>query len=61
MNIGAVIAHPAGFRAMTSGGRTLDPSYPVINPDDIAEERWTLVTRRDRVEAEAIIAPLPVA
>jgi hypothetical protein len=36
---------------MTSGDATLDPSYPLINPDDIAQELWTLVTRRDRVEA----------
>ena len=57
VNIGAVIERSAGFRAMTSGGATLDPRYPVINPDDIAQELWTLVNKRDRVEA--ILPPLP--
>lgn len=59
VNIGAVIEHSAGLQAMTAGGRTLDPRYPLINPDDIAQEIWTLVTRRDRVEA--ILPPLPTA
>jgi len=59
VNIGAVIDGSAGFRAMTSGGATLDPRYPLINPDDVAQELWTLVTKRDRVEA--ILPPLPSA
>ena len=59
LNIGAVIENSAGYRAMTAGGVTLDPRYPIIKPDDIAEELWTLVTRRDRVEA--ILPPLPAA
>ena len=57
ISIGAFIDHSAGLRAMTSGGATLDPGLPVINPDDIAQEIWTLVTKRDRVEA--ILPPLP--
>lgn len=59
LNIGAVIENSAGFRAMTAGGVALDPRYPVLNPDDVAEELWTLVNRRDRVEA--ILPPLPAA
>lgn len=59
VNIGAVIDRSAGLRIMTSGGTALDPRYPIINPDDIAEELWTLVTKRDRVEA--ILPPLPTA
>ena len=59
VNIGAVIDRSAGLRAMTSGGATLDPRLPVINPDDIAQEIWTLVNERDRVEA--ILPPLPQA
>jgi short-subunit dehydrogenase len=59
VNIGAVIDRSAGLRAMTSGGATLDPRLPVINPDEIAQEIWTLVTQRDRVEA--ILPPLPPA
>jgi short-subunit dehydrogenase len=57
VNIGAVVENSAGFRAMTAGGTPLDPRYPVISPDGVAEELWTLVTKRDRVEA--IIPPLP--
>ena len=57
VNISAVIDRSAGLRAMTSGGRALDPRLPVINPDDIAEEIWSLVTQHDRVEA--ILPPLP--
>ncbi|TJV12489.1 MAG: short-chain dehydrogenase, partial [Mesorhizobium sp.] len=29
----------------------LDPRYPILDPDHIADELWSLVTRRDRVEA----------
>ncbi len=57
INIGAFIECSAGLRAITSGGATLDPRLPVINPDDIVQETWTLVTQRDRVEA--ILPPLP--
>jgi short-subunit dehydrogenase len=59
VNIGAMIDRSAGMRAMTATGATLDPSFPVIDPDDIAEEIWTLVTQRDRVEA--ILPPLAAA
>ncbi|MDL2397816.1 SDR family NAD(P)-dependent oxidoreductase [Rhizobium mayense] len=59
VNIGAVIDHSAGLRAMTSGGVMLDPRYPVLDPNDIAEEVWSLVTERDWVEA--IVPPLPGA
>jgi hypothetical protein len=44
---------------MTAGGAPLDPKYSVISPDDIAGELWTLITKRDRVEA--ILPPLPPA
>jgi short-subunit dehydrogenase len=59
VNIGAMIERSAGLRAMTSGGAKLDPRYPMINPDDIAQELCTLVTKRDRVEA--ILPSLPTA
>lgn len=59
LNIGAVIENSAGFRAMTSGGAKLDPRYPLISPDDIAQELWTLVTKRDRIEA--ILPPMQAA
>jgi short-subunit dehydrogenase len=57
VNIGAIIDRSTGLRAMTSGGATLDPRLLVIDPDDIAKEIWSLVTRRDRIEA--ILPPLP--
>ena len=50
VNIGAAIERSAGLRAMTASGMELG-SYPVIDPDDIAREIWTLVTERNRVEA----------
>jgi len=59
LNIGAVIEGSAGYRAMTADGAPLDPRYPVINPDDIAQELWTLVTQRDRVEA--VLPPMRAA
>ncbi|MDF0490426.1 SDR family NAD(P)-dependent oxidoreductase [Sphingomonas sp. H39-1-10] len=51
VNIGAMIERSAGLRAATAGGTELDPSFPVIDPDEIAGEIWSLVTRRDRAEA----------
>ncbi|MGV4792132.1 SDR family NAD(P)-dependent oxidoreductase [Rhizobium sp. F40D2] len=59
VNIGAAIERSAGLRAMTADGTPLDPRFPVIDPDDIAEEIWGLVTKRDRVEA--ILPPMPHA
>ncbi|TIV72951.1 MAG: SDR family NAD(P)-dependent oxidoreductase [Mesorhizobium sp.] len=59
LNIGAVIDRSAGLRAMTSAGADLDPRYPIIDPDHIAEELWSLVTKRDRVEA--ILPPMPAS
>lgn len=57
VNIGAMIERSAGLRAATAKGMTFDSRFPTIDPDDIAQEIWTLVTRRDRVEA--ILPPLP--
>ncbi|RUW04868.1 short-chain dehydrogenase, partial [Mesorhizobium sp. M1A.F.Ca.IN.022.05.2.1] len=51
VNIGGVIDRSTGLRAMTSAGAELDPRYPILDPDHIADELWSLVTRRDRVEA----------
>lgn len=57
VSIGAMIERSAGLRFATAGGRQLDPRLSTIDPDEIAEEIWTLVTRRDR--GEAILPPLP--
>jgi len=58
LTIGALIERSAGYRAMTASGAPLDARFPVVNPDDLAQEVWSLVTKRDRVEA---IVPLPAA
>ncbi|MBK1822295.1 SDR family NAD(P)-dependent oxidoreductase [Burkholderia orbicola] len=50
VNIGAMIERSAGLRAATAGGNELPPNLPFIDPDVIAEEIWSLVTKRDRVE-----------
>lgn len=49
VTIGALIERSAGHRALTAGGQ--QPKFPIISPDTIADEIWTLVTKRDRVEA----------
>jgi short-subunit dehydrogenase len=53
--IGASIERSGMRRAMEASGQPLQ-GFPVISPDTIAEEVWTLVTKRDRVEA---VLPLP--
>ena len=50
VSIGAMIERSAGMRAATAGGASLDPSFPVLDPDDIAEEIWSFVARRDQPE-----------
>lgn len=57
VTIGVLIERSAGHRIMTASGVPLDSRLPVLDPDTIAEEVWTLVTKRDRVEA--ILPPLP--
>ncbi|MET3597891.1 short-subunit dehydrogenase [Mesorhizobium shonense] len=59
INIGAFIDRSAGLRAMTAAGAEPDPRYPIIDPDHIAEELWSLVTKRDRVEA--ILPQMPAS
>ena len=56
VTIGALIERSAGHRAFTASGHPLN--FPVISPDVIAEETWSLVTKRDRIEA---ILPTPAA
>lgn len=55
VTIGALIERSAGHRIMTASGQPI--AFPVISPDSIADEIWSLVTNRDRVEA--ILPPLP--
>jgi len=57
LNVGAVIEHSAGFRAMRASGLLVNEGYQLVSPDDVAQKLWTLVTKRNQVEA--IIAPRP--
>ncbi|MGO4700638.1 SDR family NAD(P)-dependent oxidoreductase [Dyella sp. 2RAB6] len=59
VSIGAMIDRSAGKLALEARGIKLEGDIPSMDPDDIAQEIWTLVTRRDR--AEAILPPLPSA
>lgn len=57
LHIGAMIDRSAGLKLATTNGRNLPPGYPMIDPDDIAQEIWKLVTDRDRVEAILPVMP----
>jgi hypothetical protein len=54
--VGAMINNSAGMAAALSAGMVLD-SYPVVDPDMLADEVWSLAGERDR--AESIVPPLP--
>ena len=56
LHVGAMIDNSAGMAAALSAGMVLD-SYPVIHPDMLADEVWSLAGERDR--AESIVPPLP--
>ena len=57
LHIGALIDRSAGLKLAPSNGRNLPPGYPMIDPDDIAQKIWKLVTDRDRVEAILPVMP----
>ncbi len=58
LSIGAMLQRSAGLRAMAAAGGRLDEKYPVLDPDEVAQTLWTMVERRDRIEA---IAPSSLA
>lgn len=58
VSIGGAIERSEGFTALMASGAPTDSTFPVLDPDDIADEIWHLVTKRDR--SEAIIPPLPL-
>jgi short-subunit dehydrogenase len=58
VTIGALINRSAGHRVLTASGVSLD-RFPMIDPDTIAEEIWSLVTKRERIEA--VLPPMPAA
>lgn len=57
LHVGAMIDNSAGMAAALSAGMKLDPSFPVVDPDILADEVWTLATKRER--NEAVLPPLP--
>jgi len=59
VSIGAMIDRSAGKLALEAQGVKLEGDLPTMDPDDIAQEIWALVTGRDRTEA--ILPPLPTA
>jgi len=59
VSIGGVIDRSAGKRDLDAKGIQLPPSVPIVDPDDIAQEIWTLVTERNR--PEAIVPAMPTA
>jgi hypothetical protein len=56
LHVGAMIDNSAGMAAALAAGMVLD-AFPVVDPDLLADEVWSLATKRDRTEA--IVPPLP--
>jgi short-subunit dehydrogenase len=56
LHVGAMIDNSTGMAAALAAGMVLD-SFPVVDPDLLADEVWSLATKRDRTEA--IVPPLP--
>jgi short-subunit dehydrogenase len=50
LHVGAMIENSTGMAAALAAGMVLD-SFPVVDPDMLADEVWSLATRRDRIEA----------
>ena len=57
LHVGAMINNSAGMAAALAAGMIMDSSFPVVDPDILAEEIWSMATKRDR--SEAILPPLP--
>ena len=57
LHVGAMIDKSAGMAAALAAGMILDSSFPVVNPDILANEVWKLASDRNR--SEAIVPPLP--
>lgn len=56
VSIGALIERSTFHRGMIASGVPLDPKVPLINPDDVAQEIFSLTNKRDRVEV--ILPPM---
>lgn len=49
LHVGAMINNSTGMAAALAAGMVLD-SFPVVDPDTLADEVWSLATERDRIE-----------
>ena len=56
LHVGAMIENSTGMAAARAAGMKLDSSVPVVDPDDLADEVWRMVSERN--PAEAILPPL---
>ena len=56
LHVGAMIENSTGMAAALAAGMVLD-SFPVVDPETLADEVWSLVVERNR--AESILPPLP--
>jgi short-subunit dehydrogenase len=56
LHVGAMIDNSAGMAAALAAGMVLD-SFPVVDPDMLADEVWDMASARNR--AESILPPLP--
>lgn len=57
LHVGAMIDNSAGMAAALAAGMVLDSSFPVVDPDMLADEVWRLASERN--SAESIFPPLP--
>jgi short-subunit dehydrogenase len=55
LHVGAMIDNSAGMAAALAAGMVLD-SFPVVDPDMLADEVWDMASARNR--AESILPPL---
>ena len=56
LHVGAMIENSTGMTAALAAGMDVS-SFPVVDPDMLADEVWSVATKRDRTEA--ILPPLP--
>jgi short-subunit dehydrogenase len=56
LHVGALIENSTGMAAALAAGMKLDPSMPIIHPDALADEVWSMSSTRSR--AESILPPL---
>lgn len=59
MHVGALINNSTGKRAMDDAGIPIGNSYPMIEPAELAQVVWDLITKRDQVDI--VVPPLQQA